>query len=202
MKVEYDAKYTRYQAERGSLRRLVRRLYLNRAARLVDGPTLDFGCGVGELLQRLPAGSKGVEYNRDTVAFCSARGLDVSWYDGFSDDWNLGAVAKEDGLRSMILSHVLEHLKEPMSILGRLLAAAGRKGMERVVVIVPGRAGFSSDATHLTFVDLDMLRRETLRQPQWRVTKSAYFPFNHSRAGNYFVHNELQVVFQRVDVTY
>lgn len=197
MTVEYDAGYTQYQSERSAIRRFVRRLYLARAASLVHGPTLDFGCGVGELLKRLPTGSKGLEYNRDTVDFCRARGLDVEWYDGFADDWSLTAVRDNDGLRSMVVSHVLEHLEKPMRVLDRLLNAARDKGVRRVLVIVPGRAGFRSDPTHLTFVDWAMLQAEAVRQADWCVVHRGYFPFDHPRAGDWFTHNELQVVFER-----
>lgn len=197
MKVKYDIEYTNYQADRSRVRKLVRRVYLNRAAKLVDGPTLDFGCGVGELLSRLPAGSRGLEYNKDTVAFCRLHGLAVDWYDGYADDWRLSPVHCSDRLRSMVISHVLEHLEEPMGILERLLGAASDKGIERVLVIVPGLAGYRSDSTHRTFVDLPMLFREIDRQPAWRAVHHGYFPFNSRRVGDWFAHNELQVLLQR-----
>jgi SAM-dependent methyltransferase len=197
MKVEYDVEYTNYQADRSRVRKFVRRVYLNRAAGLVDGPTLDFGCGVGELLARLPPGSRGLEYNKDTVAFCQSRGLAVDWYDGYADDWRLSPIQRSAGLRSMVISHVLEHLEEPMRILDRLLGAANDIGMERVLVIVPGQAGYRSDATHQTFVDLPMLLGEIARQSDWRASHHGYFPFNARRVGDWFTHNELQVLLQR-----
>lgn len=197
MKVEYDADYTKYQSDRSKVRKLVRRIYLGRAASLLEGPTIDFGCGVGELLSRLPMGSKGLEYNRDTVDFCRSKGLDVSWYDGYADNWSLSPIPGDGRMTSMVISHVLEHLDEPMAVLDRLLHAAYEKGVKKVLVIVPGKAGFRSDATHRTFIDLPVLRDELARQPLWRLDTSGYFPFNLRRVGDYFAHNELQFLMQR-----
>lgn len=56
---EFDERYTSYQTDRAPLRKLVRKIYLRSAQSLLRGPTLDFGCGVGELLGRLPEGSRG-----------------------------------------------------------------------------------------------------------------------------------------------
>ena len=43
----FDAGYTEYQSQRSWLRKAVRRAYLKSALRLLRGPTLDFGCGIG-----------------------------------------------------------------------------------------------------------------------------------------------------------
>ncbi len=193
----FDGQYTRYQLERGRLRRIVRKAYLRKAASLVQGATLDFGCGVGELLRLLPPGSHGVEYNLDTVAHCRNAGLPVSFYDGFQDDWGLDGLA-DFRFDSMILSHVLEHLDSPMRVLSRLSHASARLGVEHIVVIVPGAAGYAIDATHKTFVDEAMLRDEgVLDQAGLRVSRLGYFPGNLRPLGNWFPHHELQVVFER-----
>lgn len=192
----YDQSYTNYQAERSILRRWVRRYYLRAAARLSRGAALDFGCGIGELLQRLPHGSMGVEYNMATVEHCQHQGLNVIWYDGFADDFALTNVPWQGRTTTLILSHVLEHFDDPMHILKRLTLAT-EQGMERIVVIVPGRAGFKADRTHRTFVDLDLLRNTVDGLNDWSITSSRYFPVNHEKFGDYFVHNELQVVIDR-----
>jgi trans-aconitate methyltransferase len=189
---EYDHRYTRYQADRGSFRKAVRRVYLSKAQSYVTGPTLDLGCGIGELLSRLPAGSKGLEYNRDTVAHCVARGLDVEWYDGFADDWSLSAV-EEGRFISMVISHVLEHLREPMTILRKVLGAAEHRGVTRVLVIVPGKAGYASDRTHVTFVDREMLQA-AVKDSTWRVDHAQYFPGNFRGIGDRFAYHELQML--------
>lgn len=194
MASEFDADYTRYQTERSALRKFVRRLYLRRAAAQLDGPTLDFGCGAGELIGYLPPGSRGVEYNRATVAYCRANGLPVDFYDGFADDWNLSLFDGGEGFRSMVVSHVLEHLAEPLDVLRHLLRSAQRLGVGRVLVIVPGRAGFRIDPTHRVFVDAAMLRQAA--DAQWRIDDAFYFPLGFERAGDAFVYNELHMRFE------
>ena len=53
-----------YQLDRSPLRKLLRRPYLRAAAGFVEGAAVDLGCGVGELLSRLPAGSMGLGSTR------------------------------------------------------------------------------------------------------------------------------------------
>lgn len=197
MPTEFDSEYTRYQLNRSALRKFVRRIYLRRACTQLRGRTLDFGCGVGELLSNLAPGSKGLEYNKATVEFCRNKGLDVEFYDGTSDDWALSVLGKEHGLSSMVVSHVLEHLDSPALILGKLMEAAKRIGVRRVLVIVPGKAGFRSDPTHRTFVDEPMLRSAI---PEgWKVLSIFHFPFNFARAGDVFLYNELHVLAELTD---
>jgi SAM-dependent methyltransferase len=129
----FDERYTRYQTGRSPLRKLVRRAYLASARTQLPGAVLDFGCGVGELLETLPAGSMGLEYNAATVEYCRAKGLEVAWYDGFQDDWNLSAVPPARQFDSMIVSHVLEHLEDPETAFQTLLGLSKRY----VLVSVP-----------------------------------------------------------------
>lgn len=194
----FDAQYTEYQLRRSWLRRQVRRAYLASAARKLRGPTLDFGCGVGELLARLPSGSLGVEYNPASVSFCRAQGLDVVAYDGFADDWALSTLPAQRRFTSMVISHVLEHLERPADVLARLLTAAARLGVERVLVIVPGAAGYRIDPTHVTFVDLSMLNQPQVTESTgFSLQDASWFPISWSCLGNWFPHHELQVLYRR-----
>ena len=193
---EYGADYTAYQLRRSWLRRLIRRVYLHRARHFLEGPTLDFGCGIGELLELLPSGSIGLEYNEATVELCRRKGLDVRCYDGESDDWSLTPLGVADGLRSMVISHVLEHLDQPMSVLSSLMRAARRIGIERVLVIVPGPAGFKIDPTHRTPVDLAMLAQPLANGSSgFSLSHAGYFPIDWRPMGNWFPHHELQALF-------
>ena len=193
---EFDVDYTEYQSNRSGLRKLVRRAYLRSARSQLRGATLDFGCGIGELLTQLPAGSMGLEYNRATVEYCHGRGLGVCWYDGIADDWQLSAVPQGRRFESMVISHVLEHLDEPASILRRLLMASRRLGVGRVLVIVPGRAGFRIDATHRTFVDLAMLAdADIVDGTGFALKQKRYFPGNLRGIGDWFPHHELQALY-------
>lgn len=198
MDQEFDQNYTDYQTNRSLLRKWVRRAYLRSAASQLAGPTLDFGCGVGELLERLPRGSRGLEYNLSTVEFCRRKGLPVDAYDGFADDWALTALPAGSRFESMVVSHVLEHLQEPAQVLRRLLLASHKLGVHRVLAIVPGRAGFRIDATHHTFVDRALLTDAAIVQDTgFSVHRVRYFPGNVSRIGDWFPHHELQVLYTR-----
>ncbi|TCZ86170.1 bifunctional 2-polyprenyl-6-hydroxyphenol methylase/3-demethylubiquinol 3-O-methyltransferase UbiG [Lysobacter sp. N42] len=191
MATEFDDRYTRYQSERSALRKWVRQIYLRRAAQQLSGPTLDFGCGVGELLGWLPQGSLGLEYNRATVEHCRAKGLPVEFYDGCADEWSLSLFDPAVRFESMVISHVLEHLDAPADILRKLLVAGERLGVRNVLVIVPGRAGFRIDPTHRVYVDESMVR-DIVHAP-WRVERAFRFPFDWDRVGDVFVYNELHV---------
>lgn len=196
----YGKGYTNYQLDRSRLRKLVRHFYLESAARKVHGPTVDFGCGVGELLRRLPPGSIGLEINPVSVEHCLQQGLAASVYDGDDDQWALTTLAPEQGLQSLVISHVLEHLHQPMEKLASLLAACQRLGISRVLVIVPGARGYASDATHFTFVDLPMLSDPTATAgTDFRLHTHQYFPGNVRVLGQLFPHHELQVVYRNRD---
>lgn len=193
----FDAGYTEYQSQRSWLRKAVRRAYLDSARSLLRGPTLDFGCGIGELLARLPPGSIGIEYNEATVAYCRERGLDVRWYDGLADDWQLSLLSESAGLKSMVISHVLEHFDAPMQILHKLLGAANALGIGCVLVIVPGPAGFRIDPTHRTFVDRPMLcDPSVVAGTGFMVANTRYFPGDIRVLGDWMPHHELQCLYQ------
>src|SRR5262245_55221468 len=196
---EYGETYTDYQRNRSALRRMMRRPWLRAAAGFVSGPTVDLGCGVGELLVRLPEGSIGLEINRATVAHCQAEGLDVSYYDGTEDDWSLGPVRGRDtAFESLVMSHVLEHLDEPMDVLRRVLRGAEGAGIRRVLVQVPGPAGYRTDDTHRTFVDQPMLVDPGVTQgTSFALDRSSYFPGNVRRIGDWFVYHELRALYMR-----
>lgn len=197
MPESFDQSYLDYQVNRSALRRWVRQAYLTRAAALAPGRCIDFGCGAGELLARLGTDSVCLEYNHAAVAFCRSKGLEVGFYDGFADDWQLDQLQGQR-FDTLVVSHVLEHLDDPMRILHRLLSACDRLGIHRVLVIVPQEAGYKVDATHRTFVELPMLEAAVAEAPGWRLATHSYFPFGLPVVGRVFAYNELQVVIERV----
>lgn len=198
---EYGEDYARYQMNRSWLRKFVRRIYLQSAASQVIGRTVDLGCGVGELLSRLPAGSIGLDVNPVSVEYCRQHGLDAQIYDGEEDDWSLSLLEGQSGLQTLVVSHVLEHLDEPMRKLCRVMTACAGLGMSRVLVIVPGRRGFASDKTHRTFIDAAMLSdAAVVRGTGFALRGTRHFPINVASAGRALTHIELQAVFDRHSV--
>ena len=224
---EYGQEYTDRQAGRSRLRMVMRRPWLRAAAGFVEGPAIDLGCGVGELLERLPAGSMGLEINKASVEHCRAKGLDVTYYDGWADDWRLSAVcdavrarggtlapattrddpdragpgrSEADGtFDTLIMSHVLEHLDEPVDVLHRLLGTAGPLGLRQVLIVVPGRAGFRSQESHRTFVDRGMLSDPAVtRDTGFVLASTSYFPGDLRRIGDVFLYHELRASYVRL----
>ncbi len=196
----YDQDYTDYQTNRGALRRWVRGFYLRSAVAQLQGPTIDFGCGIGELLALLPEGSTGLEINEATVRYCRQRGLDVVHYDAESDGWSLSPLmATGRRYESMVISHVLEHLDDPMRKFNALLKAAHRLGVVRVLAILPGKAGYASDDTHVTFVDAEMLTADApVYGTGFALERHRYFPGDARAIGDRLTHHELQALFKRV----
>lgn len=198
MSCEFGADYVDYQLRRSWLRRQVRKLYLHSAASKLSGPTLDFGCGLGELLELLPAGSQGLEYNLVAVAHCRKNGLRVDAYDGAMDNWHLSALPILKKFESMVISHVLEHLDDPMVILHKLLSAAAARDIRRVLVIVPGSAGYDIDPTHRTFINLEQLADVRVTTgTSFQLEQTRYFPGNWRSIGDYLSHHELQAIYGR-----
>ena len=68
----YSREYFEYLRNRGSLRKSIRKFYLRDIRKYCIGKSIDFGCGTGELLAMLPAGSAGFEINRVAVEFCKS----------------------------------------------------------------------------------------------------------------------------------
>lgn len=195
----YGAAYAAEQLRRSRhpLRRLVKRLYVDSLLRELRGPTIDFGCGAGQLLARLPPGSIGLEINSHLVEALRARGLDAVAYDSTSDGYALRGLAAGRYV-SLVMAHVLEHLDDPAAALRALFGGARRLGLERIVIVVPGAKGWRSDPTHRTFIDRAWLDRQGFRQCEgYALTRARHFPIDVARLGEYFTYHELQLIYDR-----
>ena len=196
---EFDQRYAAEQLRRSRhpLRRLVKGYYLRNILRDVRGPGIDFGCGAGQLLERLPEGSIGLEVNPALVQALQARGLNVLRYDPEADGLALAALT-ENRYSTFVMAHVLEHFADAAASLRILLGSCRRLGVGRVILVVPGWKGYLSDATHKTFVDLAYLEREGLLDCEDYVLQQArYFPVDRAALGKHFVFHELTVVLQQ-----
>ena len=196
--MEYGRSYAEYQLKkRGVARRLTREFYLNASFRLLKGRTIDFGCGPGELLRKLPEGSIGLEINTVTVAHCQNMGLNVQHYDPQKDKYQLSGLepGKYD---SLILSHVLEHLENPEQVLRMLLRSARRLEVKRVVIITPGKKGFFFDPTHKTFISPVFFKKNKLEASEgFKLVRQRYFPGKIKFLEHLFTYLELQVVYDK-----
>ncbi|MCK5680141.1 class I SAM-dependent methyltransferase [bacterium] len=172
-------------------------MYLNRALKLVTGKTIDFGCGIGEMLQRLPSGSIGLEINKSTVDYCKQKKVNIQLYHPDKDNYQLSEF-KPSVYDTLLISHVLEHLEQPEIVIRSLLTACTRLSIKKIVIIVPGKKGFSFDKTHKTFINSAFFRNNNLNTVEkFQITKQQYFPFNIKQLETLFTHHELQVTYCR-----
>jgi 2-polyprenyl-3-methyl-5-hydroxy-6-metoxy-1,4-benzoquinol methylase len=197
---EFSADYAKEQLRRSRhpLRRVVKNFYLRNILRHVTGASIDFGCGAGQLLARLPPGSIGLEINSFLVESLRKKGLNVVRYDPQDDGFSLANLA-ENRYSTFIMAHVLEHFAHASLVLRRLLSSCRRLGVQRVVLILPGWKGYLADATHKTFVDRRYLEREALLSCEgYALEHARYFPIDHRALGDYFVFHEMVAVFDRM----
>ena len=110
----FDQAYAQAQLARSRhpVRSLVRGFYLSKLLRFLQEPTLDVGCGAGQLLQKLPAGSIGTEVNPYLVNTLQAQGLCVLASRPESPTFlseEIKQAILDRGIRAICLGHVLEH---------------------------------------------------------------------------------------------
>lgn len=200
--MSFDETYAAEQIRRRSspLRRLVKAQYLANLARRFVGPTIDLGCGAGQLLERLPPGSVGLEINDALIAYLKARQLDVIKYDAIADGFSLSPLMApgRGPYRHFISAHVIEHFDDPARAVGNLLRSGARMGLESMVFVVPGKKGYSTDKTHKTFVTEDFIRSRNLADcPPFRLASVEYFPGNMRRLGDWFAYHECILTWRR-----
>jgi len=158
--------------------------YRRHIRRVVEGRVLDVGCGIGRNLQHLDGNGVGVDTNPHSIEVARSNGLTAYT----SDEFAASPDATPGGYGSLLFAHVLEHMTpdQASSLLGVYLPYLRDGG--RVVVIVPQEAGFRSDPTHVTFLDLDDLAEIEAANA---LMREAGYSFPLPRfAGRAFTHNE------------
>lgn len=197
---EYDQAYATQQLERSrsGLRRFVKNFYLRNILKEVKGPAVDFGCGAGQLLERLPPSSLGLEVNSHLVHALLVAGMNVQHYDP-SNDALLLSQLPEGFFKTFVMSHVLEHFQDAADALKKILGSCRRLGVERVIVIVPGEKGYRFDNTHRTFVSRGYLTEHgILEEAGFRAVSISYFPINMEWIGKFFVFHEMKIVYEKI----
>jgi len=193
----YSEDYFNYLHNRSSIRKAVRTVYLNDIRKYCIGKTIDFGCGVGELLKILPEGSIGFEVNKVVVEFCKKNGLNVNLYIPAEDNYDFRMI--EPGqYQTFTMNHVLEHLEQSSNAITKIFESCHRLGIIRIVFTVPGHKGYKSDATHETFINMDYLNKTGVCDNEYYQLKmNKYFPVNSESFSKIFTHNELRLVFDK-----
>jgi 2-polyprenyl-3-methyl-5-hydroxy-6-metoxy-1,4-benzoquinol methylase len=156
--------------------------------RLELGFVLDVGCGLGRNLGHVDGHGVGVDHNAHSVEVVRSRGMTA-----FTPEEFLASEYAVPGrFDSLLSAHVLEHLEwdDAVQLVQTYLPYVRAGG--KVVMICPQRAGFRSDATHVTELDGPALERLAgTCGVSVRSTRS--FPFPRV-VGNVFTYNETVVV--------
>ncbi|WP_308796719.1 class I SAM-dependent methyltransferase [Agromyces silvae] len=176
--------------ERRGIRRFidVQAPYRWNLRRLRLGRVLDVGCGLGRNLVGLDAGSVGVDHNAESIRIARARGLQA-----YTPDEFFAAPEAEPGaFDTLLFAHVLEHLPSEagVDLVRQYVPYLVEDG--RLCFITPQPRGYRSDATHVTYIDLDGLR-ERAEQLGARVERASSFPLPRL-FGEVFTYNEFLVV--------
>lgn len=183
--------------QRNPFRKLIKSFYVSRVVRYVDGPAIDLGCGAGQILERLPQGSLGIEVNPYLVKYLAGRGFRVLPAVAAKSGFDLSQIEKNE-FKSLVLSHVLEHFDNAHHVLQALLRDCGNLGIETVIIVVPGANGYRSDATHKTFVDMNYLRKNSMIVCEgFKLAEHSYFPLNIRFIGELFIYHELMLIYRK-----
>lgn len=191
-------KYTKYLLDRGGIKILLHRLiYINHTLKYIEGPTIDFGCGVGTYLKYLPAGSIGYDINPSNVEECRRIGLDARIYDPVSDGYGFKDISPGQFV-TFFMSHVLEHIDNAAIVFRRIIDSLNRLGIKKILIKVPGKKGFSFDETHRTFIGKSFFTENRLAEYNgYSLSLMKYFPFNLEVCNKIFTHNELIAMYDR-----
>ncbi len=158
--------------------------YRRHIRRVVEGRVLDVGCGIGRNLEHLDGHGVGVDINPHSVEAARRRGLTAYTTDEFA----ASPEAAPQGFDTLLIAHVLEHMspEQASDLLGSYVPYLRAGG--RVVVIVPQESGFSSDTTHVTFLDLGDI---ALLESAYGLTRERGYSFPLPRwVGRFFTYNE------------
>jgi SAM-dependent methyltransferase len=152
------------------------------------GRVLDVGCGLGRNLVALDAGSVGVDHNAESIRIARERGLTAYT----SEEFFAGKVAAPKSFDTLLFAHVLEHLPDAQGpeLVREYLPFLKDGG--RLCFITPQQRGYRSDATHVTYIDLDGLRSRATGLGA-RVERALSFPLPRV-FGEVFTYNEFMVV--------
>ena len=119
---EFDKEYAKEQIRRSqhAIRRMIKYFFLNSILKEIDGPSIDIGCGAGQLLQRLPTGSIGFEINPYLVNEMKISGLNIALAKPTIDETLIDYI-EPDYYSCLVMSHILEHFSHADQILRNIL---------------------------------------------------------------------------------
>ena len=195
----YDHDYATIQIKRAvnPFRAFIKNFYLQNVLKHIQGPSIDYGCGAGQLLEKLPYNSIGVELNPILIDYLKNKGLDIipANNDLLFSEFKLFEINK---FGTLILSHVLEHFENANLVLVNLFKITSLLNINRVIIVVPGIKGYLSDETHKTFIDYEYLKENNLLAVNgYSITKCEYFPVNLKFLSKLTKYHELVLIYDK-----
>jgi SAM-dependent methyltransferase len=174
--------------EQSIFKRWIRRiLFINPIVRQFKGYVLDIGCGPGVYLEMYSGPSLGVDAHPNNIRICSNKGINAIESDANN-------YVQENSFDTVLLSHILEHLDFPETVIEN--AYRNVKPSGQLIIIVPCREGFVAGLTpeigHKKFItenDIDSY----MKKFHCKKIKSVCFP--PFFGGKY---KELRIIFEKV----
>jgi len=151
--------------------------------RLKPGRMLEVGCGIGRNLAHVPD-SVGVDPNEACVQVAQRRGLSAFTPDTLKEP--------PESFDSLLVAHVLEHLtvEQVDDLFATYLPYLKPGG--RVILMTPQELGYTTDDTHIWFIDFAAMAGIVEKQG---LTMERTFSFPFPRwAGRLFTYNEFIAV--------
>jgi SAM-dependent methyltransferase len=151
---EYCDRLVRLQHSRWKTLLHVQAPYRWNLRRLAPGFALEVGCGIGRNLSHLGGNAVGVDTNPYVVAVAREAGFRAFTPEEFAaSEWN-----RAGAFDSLLLAHVAEHMRREqlLELVQKYLPQVRSEG--KLILITPQEAGFRTDATHVEFMDLRVLR--------------------------------------------
>lgn len=146
-----------------------------------DGAVLDIGCGTGNWSLKAAKYAKrvvGIDYDKSKILRAQERAKGISNIQFINGD--VMEILKDDQFDLAILSHVLEHIDEPETILRNLKAISKRLMIEvpdfesdplNIVRVAQG-ISFYNDGDHVREYTVDILLNQ-LAESGWRASEQA-----------------------------
>jgi SAM-dependent methyltransferase len=168
--------YHSYLRERSLMGLIYRNFYLYPLiTRHLNGKILDYGCGIGDYL-KYNNNSIGVDINQHNVNFCKERGLLASKIED-------GVIPFEDNHFDSVLSdNVFEHIENPKNIILEIIRVIRPGGI--LLIGVPGKLGFQSDADHKIFHDKQSLKA-LFNDTNFNLKNNFDLPFSSNLLSNH-----------------
>ena len=187
--------YTDLLITNNLFRSFIRRsFYIRNILKFVKGKTIDFGCGVGEVLKYLPDGSLGLDPDNTSVKYCQSRNLNAKFYDIKKAKYSLEFL-KNQKFETLLMNHVLEHIDNPEKVMTKLLEESKKINLKKIIVVVPCKIGYEADETHVQYIIKDFFENN-IKSPHYKIVHTKYYPINNRFIGNIFRYQELVIVYE------